>query len=87
MDELSISPQVITWGAAGAQHPPPADLGAQGARRRRGVVGSNAAFAGILGDDDTVPRDLWDPAVAIGGVHHASPWFKMVDFRALKWGF
>ena len=64
MDELSISPQVITWGGAGAQHPPPADLGALGARLR-GVVGSNAAFAGILGDDDTVPRDPWDPAVAI----------------------
>ena len=48
--------QVITWGGASpGERQRPADLGA---RRLRGVVGSNAAFAGIL-EDGTVPHGIF----------------------------
>ena len=45
--------QVLTWGGvSGARPLGPVKLGAL-----RGVVGSNAAFAGIL-EDDTVPHRI-----------------------------
>ena len=47
--------QVITWGGASPGSQRPFDLGA---RRLHGVVGSNAAFAGIL-EDDTVPHGIF----------------------------
>lgn len=59
--------QVITWGGASPGGQRPFDLGA---RRLHGVVGSNAAFAGILEDDTVVTWGAHDECEGFDKVKH-----------------